>query len=54
MAQAFLVDAVADAGRDVPFGRHVERGEPLRGLKQRLHRNEVVLSPWTSSTGGAL
>ena len=43
LAQAFLVDAVADAGRDVPFGRYVERGQPLRGVEQRLHRDELVL-----------
>ena len=41
LAQAFLVDAVADAGRDVPFGRNAERGEALRGVKQRLHRDQM-------------
>ena len=43
VAQAFLVDAVADAGRDVPFDRHLQRGQPLRGVEQRLHRDELVL-----------
>ena len=43
MAQPFGVDAVPDTGRQVPFGRYAERGETLRGLKQGLRRNEIVL-----------
>jgi hypothetical protein len=33
LAQPFLVDAVADAFRQVPFDRHVERGQRLRALE---------------------
>src|SRR6266566_2700885 len=36
MAQALLVDAVADAGRHVPFHRYFQRREVLRALQQRL------------------
>ena len=36
VAQAFLVDAVADAVRHVPLDRHAERGKPARGVEQRL------------------
>ena len=43
MAQALCVDTVADAGGEMPFDRHADRGEALRGLEQRLRRNEVVL-----------
>ena len=43
VAQAFLVDAVADAGRNVPFRRHLQRGQPLRGMEYRLHRDELIL-----------
>ena len=43
VAQALLVDAVADAVRDVPLDRHAERGQPAGGMKQRLRRDEVVL-----------
>ena len=43
MAEAFAVDAVADAGGQMPLDRHAERGEVLGRLKQRLRRNEVVL-----------
>ena len=42
MAQAFAVDAVADAGRQMPLGRHVEGGEPLGRLEQRLRPDQVV------------
>src|SRR4051812_27643386 len=42
VAQPFLVDAVADAGGDMPFGRHVERGERAGRLEQGLHRDQVV------------
>src|SRR5258708_27771154 len=42
MAQAFLVDAVADAGGDVPFRRHPEPRQPVGGMEQRLNRNELV------------
>jgi len=42
VAQALAVDAVADAGREMPFRRNVQRGEALRRLKQSLRRNEVV------------
>ena len=42
VAQPLLIDAVADAGGHVPLDRDVERGEPARGLEQRLHRNEIV------------
>src|SRR5664280_606634 len=57
LAQAFLVDAVADAGRDVPFGRDVQGGEPLRGLEKRRHRDEFVRSammvPWLKPTSAS-
>ena len=43
MAQALLVDAVADARRHVPLDRHLERGQRLRALEQRLHRDQIVL-----------
>ena len=43
MAQAFLVDAVADALGQVPLDRHLEGCQRLRALEQRLRRNEVVL-----------
>ena len=42
MAQPFLVDAVADALRQVPLDRKAKRGEPARGMKQRLRRDEIV------------
>src|SRR5580704_1727818 len=42
MAQAFAVDAMADAGRQMPLGRHVEGGQPLGRLEQRLRRDQVV------------
>ena len=42
LAEAFLIDAVADARRDVPLGWDVERSEPLRGVEQRLHRDEFI------------
>ena len=42
VAQAFGVDAVADAGGQMPLDRHAERGQPLRRLEQRLRRNELV------------
>ena len=37
------IDAVADAGRQVPFARHVGRREGLAGDEQRVERDEVVL-----------
>src|SRR5215472_13418830 len=40
--ETLAVDAVADAGREMPLNRNVERGQTLRCLKQRLRRNEVV------------
>ena len=43
MAQAFLVDAVTDALRQMPLDRHLEGGKRLRALEQRLRRDEVVL-----------
>src|SRR5258708_32123451 len=43
MAQALLVDAVADARRHVPFHRHFQRGQVLRALEQRLWRDQLVL-----------
>src|SRR5207253_8335399 len=42
VAQAFGIDAVADALGQVPLDRQPQRGEALRGLKQGLGRNEVV------------
>ena len=42
VAKPFGVDAVAEAGGQVPFHRHIERREPLRRLKQRLRWNEFV------------
>ena len=42
MAQAFVVDAVADAGRNVPLDRNFEGGQRLCRMHQRLHWNEVV------------
>src|SRR5262245_21631721 len=39
MAQAFLIDAVADAFREMPLHRDAERGKPARGLEHRLRRN---------------
>ena len=44
MAQAFLIDAVADAGGEVPFNRHFERCERIRRLKQRIDRDAVVVT----------
>src|SRR5260221_4660044 len=43
MAQALLVDAVADARGHVPFHRHLQRRQVLRALQQRLRRDELVL-----------
>ena len=42
MAQAFGVDAVADAGGEVPFNRHFERGQGLCRLEQCLRRDQVI------------
>ena len=33
LAQPFLINAVADALRQVPFDRHFERGQRLRALE---------------------
>jgi hypothetical protein len=43
MAQPFLVDAVADALREVPLDRDAERGETVPGMSERLRRDEIVL-----------
>src|SRR5262249_26038939 len=42
LAQALAIDTMADAGREVPLYRNVQRGEALRRLEQSLRRNEVV------------
>src|SRR5580704_2510669 len=42
VAQTFLIDAMADAVRDVPFARHFELGETSRRSKQGLYRNKLV------------
>ena len=42
VAQAFLVDAVADAGGNVPFDRDIERGQRLGGMEQGLRRDQIV------------
>lgn len=42
MTQAFGVDPMADAGRDVPLDRQFERGKALGRLKQRLRRYQLV------------
>src|SRR5215468_3670913 len=42
MAQAFLVDTVADAFGEMPLHRNTERGKPARGLEHRLRWNEIV------------
>ena len=42
LAQAFVIDSVAETRRNMPFGRDLERGQRLRGVHQRLHRDEVV------------
>jgi hypothetical protein len=52
MAQAFLVDAVADALGQVPLDRHLERGQCLRALEQRLRGMRSSSEPCTSRTGG--
>ena len=53
VAQAFLVDAVADAVRHVPLDRHAERGEPARGMEQRLRAESGRPGRRaSSSTGG--
>ena len=43
MTQAFLVDAVADAGRHVPFDRDLQCRKVLRALEQRLRRDQRIL-----------
>ena len=52
MAEAFRVDAVADACGKVPFDRHAERGEALGGLEQGLGRDQVVATAMDQRTGG--
>src|SRR5262245_36064824 len=42
VAQSVLIDAVADAVGHVPFDRDAERGEPARGVEQRLRGDEIV------------
>ena len=42
MAQPFAVDAVADALREVPFGRHAQLRKRLRRMKQGLRRDDIV------------
>ena len=42
VSQAFLVDAMANPGRHVPFGRDFEGGEILGGQEQRLRRDKIV------------
>ena len=42
MAQAFLIDTVADAGRDVPLGGDFQRRQSLRRMEYRLHGNHLV------------
>ena len=42
MAQPLLVDAVAQARRQMPFRRNVEGSQVLGRQEQRLRRDEVV------------
>ena len=42
MAQALLVDPVAESGRHVPFGRNFQAGEATGRQGQGLRRDEVV------------
>ena len=42
LAQAFLIDAVANSGRDVPFGRDAERGERLGRVEHRLYWDQFI------------
>ena len=42
MAKPLGVDAVAETGGQMPFGRHAERGEFLRRLEKRLRWDEFV------------
>ena len=42
MAQAFGVDAVADAGRQMPFDGDAKRGKTLHCLEQSCRRDQIV------------
>ena len=44
VAQAFAVDAVTDARRQMPFDRELERRQALRGLEQRLNEIGLLLA----------
>lgn len=43
MAKAFLVNAVPDSLRYVPFHWDIKRSQTLRGVEQRLDRDELIL-----------
>src|SRR5262245_31331274 len=53
VAQAFLVDRMADPLRQVPLHRNAERGKRARGVKQRLRRDTLVLVAMDEQGGWA-